>query len=208
MPYPQRLLNRHEEVAVDLHPHWSYYSRPVVALVVGIVAGSATLAWTEVGTTLRTVTAAASLAFLVVAAIWLVVRYARWATTHFVITTDRVVFRTGVMAKRGVEIPLERVNTVHFRQSLLQRMVGTGELIIESGGDDGQQRFTAVRRPVRVQKMIHSQVEANQQRRFASAAAIGPGDVASQLEKLEGMLERGTLTADEFQTHKDRLLGR
>ena len=34
------------------------------------------------------------------------------------------------------------------------------------------------------------------------------GDVASQLEKLEAMMQRGTLTADEFQAHKDRLLGR
>ena len=73
-------------------------------------------------------------------------------------------------------------------------MLGTGDLVIESGGEDGQQRFTGVRRPARVQKVIHAQMEENQRRRFASAGAMGPGDVASQLEKLEGMLQRGTLT--------------
>jgi hypothetical protein len=41
-----------------------------------------------------------------------------------------------------------------------------------------------------------------------SGVDVGGGDVASQLEKLEGMLERGTLTAEEFQGQKDRLLGR
>ena len=208
MPYPRRLLNRQEEVAVDLHPHWSFYAKPLLALVAGIVAGIATLVSTDDGTTARTAMAAASLVLLVGAATWLVVRYVRWATTHFVITTDRVIFRTGVVAKRGVEIPLERINTVHFRQRIVDRMLGTGELVIESGGEDGQQRFTAVRRPARVQKMIHAQMEANQQRRFALAATMGSGDVASQLERLEGMLQRGTLTADEFQAHKDRLLGR
>ena len=124
------------------------------------------------------------------------------------ITTDRLIFRTGIVAKRGVEIPLERVNTVHFSQGVVERMLGAGDLIIESGGEDGQQRFTAVRRPAEVQRMIHAQMEENHRRRFAVAGSANGGDVASQLEKLEGMLHRGTLTAEEFQMQKDRLLGR
>ena len=87
-------------------------------------------------------------------------------------------------------------------------MTGSGDLLIESGGEDGQQRFTDIRRPGRVQKMIHSQKEEHDMRRFAGARAGSGVDVASQLEKLEGMLERGTLTPDEFQSQKDRLLGR
>ena len=109
----------------------------------------------------------------------------------------------------GVEIPLERVNTIHFSQSIFERITGSGDLIIESGGEDGQQRFTDIRRPDQVQKAIHAQKEAHDKRRFAvSGVDVGGGDVASQLEKLEGMLERGTLTAEEFQGQKDRLLGR
>jgi len=208
MPYPQRLLNAHEDVAVDMHPHWWYYAKPVVALVVGIVAGILTLTSTEVGTVQRTASTAVSSGLLVGSVVWLVVRYLKWATTHFVITTDRLIFRTGIVAKRGVEIPLERVNTVHFSQGIVERLLGAGDLVIESGGEDGQQRFTAVRRPAKVQRVIHAQMEENQRRRYALAGSAGGSDVASQLEKLEGMLHRGTLTSDEFQMHKDRLLGR
>ena len=51
----------------------------------------------------------------------------------------------------GVEIPLERVNTMHFNQSVFERITGSGDLVIESGGEDGQQRFTDIRRPDQVQ---------------------------------------------------------
>ena len=54
----------------------------------------------------------------------LLVRYAQWFTTNFVITSDRVIFRMGVFAKHGIEIPLERVNNVIFHQSILERMLG------------------------------------------------------------------------------------
>jgi uncharacterized membrane protein YdbT with pleckstrin-like domain len=208
MPYPQRLLNRHEEVAVDLHPHWWYYSKPVGAMVVSIGVGVFTLTSTDADTDLRTALTAVSLVLIAASTVWLVYRYLRWATTHFVVTTDRLIYRAGVIAKHGVEIPLERVTTVHFSQGIVERMFGAGDLIIECGGDDGKQRFTAVRRPARVQRAIHAQMEESRRRRLALAGSGAGGDVVSQLAKLEGMLERGTLTIEEFQVHKDRLLGR
>ena len=207
MPFPRKLLNDHESVAVDLHPHGWFFAPPAAALVAAIVLSVATLTVTEGDSTARTALGWVSLAALVGAALWLVVRYLRWRTTHFVITSDRVISRTGVVAKSGVEIPLERVNTVHFSQGLFERIVGSGDLVIESGGEDGQQRFTDIRRPARVQRELHTQLDHHRRRRFAVAADGARLDVAGQLERLEGMLERGTLSQDEFDAQKARLLG-
>ena len=96
---------------------------------------------------------------------------------------------------------------MHFSQSIFERMTGSGDLVIESGAEDGQQRFSDIRRPDRVQNLIHSQMEENEKRRFTVNNASSTSDVATQLEKLEGMLERGTLSPDEFQSQKDKLLG-
>ena len=209
MPYPKKLLNDYETVAVDLHPHWWYFARPVAALVGSIILGRLTLVFVDGDSGASTPLRWLVLLLIVGTAIWLIVRYLKWMTTNFVITSDRLIFRSGVIAKMGVEIPLERVNTVHFTQSIFERLTGAGDLLIESGGEDGQQRFTDIRRPDRVQNLIHSQMEENEKRRFTvPGAASAGGDVASQLEKLEGMLERGTLTPDEFQSQKDKLLGR
>lgn len=192
---------------MDLHPHWWYYATPLLVLGGGVVGGVATLVATAPGTTERTVCTILSLVVLVCSILWVATRYLKWVNTHLVITTDRLVFRTGVLAKRGVEVPLERVNAVHFRQGILGRLVGAGELTIEAGTDDGQLHFTEVRRPADVQRTLHEQMEAAQRRRLA-AAGVGQRDVAAQLERLEGMLHRGTLSREEFEAHKDKLLRR
>lgn len=208
MPYPKKLLNDYETVAVDLHPHWWYFSKPVAALVGSIVLGILALIFTNGDSAPRTALVWLIIVLIVASAVWVVIRYLKWMTTNFVITSDRMIFRSGVLSKTGIEIPLERVNTVHFSQTIFERMTGSGDLTIESGAEEGQQKFTDIRRPDRVQNLIHSQMEENEKRRFTvSNSSSSQTDVATQLEKLEGMLERGTLTPEEFQNQKDRLLG-
>tara|TARA_Y100000385_G_scaffold291556_1_gene370282 strand:- start:997 stop:1626 length:630 start_codon:yes stop_codon:yes gene_type:complete len=208
MPYPSRLLNDYETVAVDLHPHWWYFAQPVAALIGSMLLGVLAKIYADGTGTLRVAVVYFVIALIVASMAWVVVRYLKWTTTSFVITSDRLVFRTGVVSKMGVEIPLERINTIHFSQKVFERLTGSGDLIIESGGEDGQQRFTDIRRPDQMQKAIHAQKEAHNRRRFAvSNGDVGSINVAGQLEKLEGMLKRGTLTAEEFQWQKDKLIG-
>ena len=204
MPYPKKLLNDYETLALDLHPHWWYFVEAAVALAGAIVFGIIALVadWPSWVKWL-------AVALIVGCALWLVARYVKWLTTNFVITSDRVIFRHGLIAKSGIEIPLERVNSVHFSQGIIERLLGAGDLMIESGAEAGQQRFTDIRDPDRVQNLIHSQMELNEQR-MAGRTGNAPQpalDVAGQLEKLEGMLNRGTLTPEEFERQKRRLLG-
>jgi uncharacterized membrane protein YdbT with pleckstrin-like domain len=203
MPYPQRLLNDGEEVALDIHPHWWFFAKSAAATLLSSVLflwsavafGDAT--WEKGLKWLFGVTA-------IVSILWLGVRWLAWRTTHFVITSDRLIARKGIIAKSGIEIPLERVNNVSFNQSIFERVIKAGDLLIESGGEDGQQRFTDILRPDEVQNLIHLQMEENQRRTFTPAAQ--PIDVAGQLEKLEALRDRGTITEAEFESQKRRLL--
>ncbi|MGE5211942.1 MAG: PH domain-containing protein [Acidobacteriota bacterium] len=204
MAFPSRLLNDNETVSVDLHPHWWYLAAPSIAIVLAIAAGVATLVATEVDSTWRTAAGWATIVAIVASSCWLLSRYGRWLTTHFVITNRRVIFRTGLLTKRGTEIPIDRVNTVYFHQSIWERVLGVGDLLIESGGETGQQRFTDIRQPDRVQRVLHAEMEA---RELRGRGPDGVVDVAGQLEKLESLLLRGTITADEFERQKRRLLG-
>ena len=203
MPYPQRLLNDGEEVALDIHPHWWFFAKSAAATLFSsvlflwsaVALGDAT--WEKGLKWLFGVTAIVSL-------LWLGVRWLAWRTTHFVITSDRLIARKGIIAKSGIEIPLERVNNVSFNQSIFERVIKAGDLLIESGGEDGQQRFTDILRPDEVQNLVHLQMEENQRRTFTPAAQ--PIDVAGQLEKLEALRDRGTITEAEFESQKRRLL--
>ena len=201
MPYPKKLLNDSETVALDLHPHWWHFARPAAILVLAIVVGIAVFTLTD--GTLGQVLGWAALAFVVGSAHWLVKSYAEWSTTNFVVTNHRVIYRSGVFAKDGIEIPLDRVNNVMSSQGFVERVLGAGDVMIESGGETGQQRFSDIKGPERVQKLIHAQKQAL----FESTRSTeSTTDVASQLEKLEGLLHRGTISQEDFDSQKRRLL--
>jgi uncharacterized membrane protein YdbT with pleckstrin-like domain len=207
MPFPKKNLNANETIALDMHPHWWYFAEPAWSLLASIVLGIVVLAKTDKGTSAYRTLGILALILLVGTSIWLVIRYLKWLTTNFVITSNRLIFRQGIIGKSGIEIPLERVNNVNFNQSVFERILGAGDLLIESGGEDGQQRFTDIRRPAQVQNLIHAQMEGHYQRRAGYNSNAPTGDVTEQLQRLEGMLQRGTLTQEEFEVQKSRLLG-
>jgi len=209
MAYPKKNLNSNETIALDMHPHWWYFAQPAAALVGSIIIGIVVLGKTESGDTAGKAARMATVALLVITSLWLIGRFLKWLTTNFVITSQRIIFRQGVFAKSGIEIPLERVNNVNFNQGIFERMLGAGDLLIESGGEDGQQRFTDIRHPDKVQNLVHAQVEALVQTRagYTNQSRPAGSDVADQLERLEGLLQRGTITPEEFAAQKAKLLG-
>ena len=207
MPYPKKNLNSNETIALDMHPHWWYFAEPAASLIGAIILGIVVLTQTEAGSNARKAAGILAVALLVITGLWLIGRYLKWLTTNFVITSQRIIFRAGVVAKSGIEIPLERVNNVNFSQGVFERMLGAGDLLIESGGEDGQQRFTDIRHPDKVQNLVHAQVEALIQHRAGYMRGQAGADVGEQLERLEGLLQRGTITQEEFDSQKRKLLG-
>jgi uncharacterized membrane protein YdbT with pleckstrin-like domain len=138
-------------------------------------------------------------------------RVLRWLTTHFVLTTERLIFRSGVVAKFGREIPLERINDVTFSQSVFERLIGIGDLVIESAGEHGQSTFSDIRDPEAVQLQIYRQMEANGRRRsgyLTAAVPERPPGALTDLERLADLRDRGAVTEEEFQAKKRELLDR
>lgn len=208
MPFSRKLLNDDEDIALDLHPHWEFFLKPAAALLGAVVVGL----WVAFGWDDAPGAIEAVVGVLVLLALgWFAITYARWATTHFVVTTDRLIYRHGVLAKHGIEIPLERVNTVFFSQSILERMVGSGDLVIESAGEMGRQSFSNVRKPSAVQNEIYRQMEQNENRKFDRIGAR-PGEavvgVPEQIQQLDALRQQGVLTEAEFQAKKAELLRR
>jgi uncharacterized membrane protein YdbT with pleckstrin-like domain len=203
MPFPTRLLNEGEQVVLDLRPHWWFLSGPLLWL---LVAAAAAVAATSLEAPAWAVLALLALTGLVL--LWLVGRYLRWTTTNFVVTTDRLVYRSGVVAKRGMEIPLERVNNIAFHQTVLARLLRSGDLLIESAGESGQQKFTDIARPSRVQNEIYRQMELAAGRDADRRAGRRELSIPEQIEKLHELRQRGIISQAEFESKKTQLLDR
>lgn len=210
MAFPEKLLNDNEEVVLDLRPHWSTLAKPVaafVAVVVGTIV-AALLAGDPLGRYIGYVGSVLTVASL----LWLGARYGRRATTNFVVTTDRLVYRSGVVAKHGKEIPLGRVNDISFTQTVLERLIGTGDLSIESAGPGSRETFFDIPHPSSVQNEIYRQMEAVDERQAQRHAERQSGrqelSLPEQLEKLDELRQRGVITRAEFEAKKQQLLER
>ncbi len=215
VPLPKKHLYNDEEVVIDMHPHWWYLVPRGFSLVVAMVLAGwvyfghpgrtkhGTYPWW--GTGLRyagaILVAVALLAFLA--------RLIQWNSISFVVTTERCIHRAGVFAKKGVEIPLDRINTVFFNQSVFERLLGAGDVGIESAGENSRQEFSDIYNPLRVQNEIYRQMEAYEDRKhdkLGAAVGASQASVADEIAKLDALRKAGTISDAEFEDQKARLL--
>ena len=157
-------LNDGEEPVLQLHPHWKTLIRPLVlavlvvaaALVLVVVIPASSAAAAE-----RLVLAAIAILALM---LWLMVPVLRWRTTTYELTTRRLRMRDGILVRHGRDIPLARINDVSFSKGLLDRLLGSGRLVVESAGEHGQIVLTDIPRVEVTQGTLYRLVEEEQNR--------------------------------------------
>ncbi|MYW97479.1 PH domain-containing protein [Amycolatopsis rubida] len=162
MAYPDDLLSQNERVVVHSHPHFKMLIFPFLAFVITVGAAVWLLVvakdfagpWNNI-----TMIAVAVVALIFV--VWLFLApLVRWRTTHFIVTTDRLIAREGVLKRTGIDIPLSRINSVQFEHGLLDRIFGCGTLIIESASDEPL-RFDDIPHVEHVHTVIYREVNDN-----------------------------------------------
>ena len=217
MPYPKNLIQEGETVALDLRPHWWYFSRNILTgIPLFIICLILVLQRRRrLGHEVRRLIVGRS---LVAWAVWLVLKYLQWRMTYFVVTSRRVIYRTGVISKRGVEIPLERINNINFHQRLIDRIIGAGDLDIESAGQ-GRPDPLRLHPPPRRRAARDLPPDGDAQHAAECApAAAAPAAAArrrparpacpSRSSSSRALRDQGHITAAEFEEKKAELLGR
>jgi uncharacterized membrane protein YdbT with pleckstrin-like domain len=168
--YPEQLLADDEKVVKHLHPHWITLLLPTVALIV-IVGLASFLAAIVPGGDTQDILRYVIIGLAVVAAIVVfLIPYLRWRTTHYVLTTHRLMTRVGVLHHTGRDVPLNRINNAMYTQSFWERVINSGTLVVESAGEDGQQRFRDIPDADQTQQLINRLVEGDHDRRTRNAA--------------------------------------
>jgi uncharacterized membrane protein YdbT with pleckstrin-like domain len=157
-------LTEDEHLVLRLHPHWKTLIGPVSVAVV--VVAAALIAEVVIPSN-----SAAAVERLVVAAVailavmlWLIVPVLRWRTTTYELTTRRLRVRSGIVTRHGRDIPLARINDVSFEKGLLDRLLGSGRLVVESAGEHGQILLNDIPRVEFTQATLFRLVEEEQRR--------------------------------------------
>lgn len=213
VPFPPKLLNQGEEIILDLRPHWWRIAPASAILAVAVILGILALI---VGNQILNIVAGIG----VLGALgYFVSKYISWISDNFVVTSERVISRSGVFAKSGIEIPLDRINTVFFNQTVFERVLGAGDLGVESAGEAGRQTFYAIRKPNLVQQEVYRAMERLEHRDYqrmgqATADAMSANSAAAsasipqQIEQLDELRRKGAISDAEFEAKKRDLLDR
>ena len=171
MGFPENVLAKGEKVERDLHPHWLTV---VVPTIFGLLLAAACITIArvtpddETGNRIQWIAVAV---FVLVAIPAVVVPYLRWRTTHYVITSHRVMVRRGILTKNGKDITLSKITDVSFQQTVLDRIIRSGSLHIESAGDSPDENLTNIPRSNEVQQLINRLIDEDDLRRRAHGRA-------------------------------------
>jgi uncharacterized membrane protein YdbT with pleckstrin-like domain len=128
-----RYLLPHERQVITVHQHPALLIRPIFEVLIGLaIAG-----WLS-----NSVAHGNGTALLVIWIIWglvllrLVVKVFEWVETYFVVTSQRFIFATGIVTRKVNMMPLAKVTDMSFQRSAMGRLLGYGEFILESAGQD------------------------------------------------------------------------
>jgi uncharacterized membrane protein YdbT with pleckstrin-like domain len=210
-----------EKMILHSHPHWLFFWKQVAAGV-GVLVLAALFAWWSWLDTFAV--------WIVVIAfvVWLlntIYQFAQWQTTRFAVTDQRVAYQSGLLRRRGVSIPLNRVNNVNFEQNLVARMLNNGTVTIESAGETGDSVFENIPDPERVRNVIFGQVEADEiadSKRDATnlrdaiqgipatglgSAGAPTASTADRLQQLTELRDKGLVTPEEFEAKRKEIVG-
>jgi uncharacterized membrane protein YdbT with pleckstrin-like domain len=157
-------LTEDEHLVLRVHPHWKTLVGPLAVAVVVIAVALVAEVLIPSGSAGNIGRLAVDVVAILVLMIWLMVPVLRWRTTVFELTNRRLRMRDGIITRHGRDIPLARINDVSFSKGLLDRLLGSGRLVVESAGEHGQIVLTDIPHVEATQGTLYQLVEEEQNR--------------------------------------------
>lgn len=125
-------------------------------------------------------------------------------SNEHVLTNRRMIQQTGVFNKRSMDAPLDKVNNVEHWQTLWGRLLGYGDVEIDTASEHGATRFRDISRPLEFKNAIVGATEAYRSHRFAPPPASPTG--AERLRQLKALLDDGLISGEEYEAKRRKLL--
>jgi uncharacterized membrane protein YdbT with pleckstrin-like domain len=148
-------------------------------------------------------------------------KYFAWSVNTWAVTNYRVIDETGLFSHYAKESPLEKINNVSYDQTLLGRVFNYGHVEIQTAAEIGSTDYDDVHAPKMLKDTITlAQADyktlqlTSQAMHMANAIGIhrnnssqsGSSGIASELEKLYELRQKGVLSDEEYNKAKSRIL--
>ncbi|GMQ92999.1 MAG: hypothetical protein BMS9Abin12_0476 [Acidimicrobiia bacterium] len=203
MSWPEDALTADETIVTTFRSHWKLLAVPISFFVLLSIGWGLVIKWLDIGVW-------GFLIYLALA-LWLVVTpFLRWWTMLYVLSSERLMTRHGLISKSGIEIPLENITNVNFSQTVFERVIGAGDLLVESAGTSGQSRFKDIPRPDKFQTELYRIREERtlylSGRHDTAPQQRGGAANAEAIQALAELHEQGHISDEEFEAKRRQLL--
>lgn len=162
MSYVRKHLIEGESIIYETRLHWSVLVVPIcVALLFAVTAVLMFASAANAGNDQNVVHQAkliAGLAFLAVALVFLIRAILQRNATEMTVTNKRVFVKTGLAARRTVELLLSRVESIGVEESAAGRMFGYGKVTIHGTGGTPEV-FQKIAHPLEFRTQVQQQIE-------------------------------------------------
>ena len=143
--------------------HWSVVVPPLLGGVLVLVAGIVALLLipTTIGSVaFGGVKLAIGVALAVVVVVWSLLHYLRWRLATYTLTDHRIILERGVLSRFSESIALDRIQNTAIRRPLGDRLIGAGDIEIESAGRDGVERLHRIPHAEQYYSLLMQAMEA------------------------------------------------
>ena len=147
------------------------------------------------------------------------VKYLQWRAYIWVVTNQRVIDEVGLFSHYAKESPLEKINNVSYNQSFWGRVMNYGHVEIQTAAQVGATNYYNVSHPkllketiTQAQSDFENQKGFQQANQMATAMGIsnknagGTTGIATELEKLFDLHQKGILSEEEYLRAKNKLI--
>jgi uncharacterized membrane protein YdbT with pleckstrin-like domain len=166
-----KLLSEGEHVVISTRTHWKALVFPAIVLIVSFAVGGYVLArWGDNDAVMWAVIVVA-----VIVIVWWALRpFIVWLSTEYTVTNRRIINRSGIITRKGRDIPLYRINDVSYERDLLDRLLGCGTLVIAVANEEGNSVLYDVPRVEQLQLKITTLLFAKQDHTDEDPPLRGP----------------------------------
>jgi uncharacterized membrane protein YdbT with pleckstrin-like domain len=143
------------------------------------------------------------------ALLWALARYVRLAANRYVLTDRRILRLTGLLSRSSMDSYLDKVNNVEHHQTLMGRLLGYGDVEIDTAAGTGAEVFRRVSDPLGWKRAVDAAVAAYHNAAEGRGAAGAPAAASSGADKirdLKRLLDEGLISEAEFNAKRQQLL--
>ena len=206
-------LKNDEKVLLITRHHWLKLVMPFAIWLLIIIL---TL-WIANAT--KSLNASAALIIILITAIYPLWIYFNWVHNIWVVTNVRVIDEAGFFTRHAKESPLEKINNIEYSQSFWGRILGYGNVDIQTAAEMGNTNYVMIHHPkllkdtiTRAQEEYKNRQVNNQAQQLAKAIAENTGSkpsqalIADELHKLFELMQKGAITQEEYIAQKNKLM--